>query len=154
LDVALTRRRIIGGLGGGLAFLALAMLEPQYTYLTTGLVAVHVGMRLVLGRSLRVAWASLVVFGLFAAAAVGWVLMLRNAFVQGSIADVGRGIGEVRLFAPGAIALASPATYGGFALAALTLVGLIARTPLVDSVLRALYGAVLGVGLLLTVGPT
>ena len=38
LDVALTRRRAAGGVGGGLAFLALAMLEPQYTYLTVGLV--------------------------------------------------------------------------------------------------------------------
>ena len=42
LDVALTRRRVVGGVGGGLAFLALAMLEPQYTYLTVGLAVAHV----------------------------------------------------------------------------------------------------------------
>lgn len=154
LDVALTRRRVVGGVGGGLAFLALAMLEPQYTYLTVGLVVAHVAQRAWFGRTGRWAWTPLAAFGLLVAAGVGWVFLLREAFVAGSIADVGRRISEVRLFSPGPVALGRPATYGGPALAALTLVGLAARTRAGDGWLRFLYGGVLALGLMLMLGPT
>ena len=154
LDVALTRRRVAGGVAGGLAFLALAMLEPQYTYLTAGLATLHLAARWWLSRARSWRWAPLVAFGALAGAGVGWVLMLRQAFVSGSIADVGRRIDEVRLFSPGLAALAHPATYGGPLLAALALVGLAVRPPRGDAALRFLYGAILVAGLVLTPGPT
>jgi hypothetical protein len=155
LDVALTRRRVAGGAAGGLCVLALAMLEPQYTYLTMGLIVVHVLARAWLGSPPWSAWVPLAAFGLLVAAAVGWVFMLRAAFVAGSIADIGRPIGEVRLFAPGPGALTRAATYGGPALAALALVGLAAGRPRGgEGVLRLLYGGVLVSGLVLMVGPT
>ena len=153
VDVALTRGRVRGGVGGGLAVLALAMLEPQYTYLTVGLAAGHVATR-GLGRTGRRTWAPLAAFGLLLAASVGWVFMLRQAFVLGSIADVARGIGEVRLFSPGPIALARPATYGGSVLAVLTLLGVMAGRRAGNGGLRVLYGAVFASGLVLIVGPT
>ena len=154
LDVACTRQRIVGGIGGGLAFLALAMLEPQYAYLTVGLVVAHVATLAWLGRTRRSVGVPLAAFGLLVAAGVGWVFMLRQAFVTGSIADVGRRIDEIRLFSPGPVGLIRPATYGGPALAGLMLVGLAARRRAGDGRLRFLYGAVLASGLVLTPGPT
>ena len=154
LDVALTEGRLAGAVGGGTAFVALAMLEPQYTYLAAGLAAAHAGIRLAWRSVPRLRLGPLVVFGLLALVAAAWVLMLRQAFVAGSIAEAGRQLNEVRLFARGLPGLAEPARYGGLALAALALVGLGARGRSREGGLRILYGAVLGVGVLLSVGPT
>jgi hypothetical protein len=153
LDVALTRGRLAGGVGGGAALLALAMLEPQYTYLTLGLVLVHTAVRGTLGRD-RVRVAPLVLFGLLTIGAAGWVFMLRQAFVEGSIAEAGRRLDEVRLFSPGLRGLAEPARYGGLALAALALVGLALGGRRGDGGLRLLYGAIMALGILLSLGPT
>jgi len=153
LDVALIQHRLAGGIAGGVAILALAMLEPQYTYLTIGLITAHVAMRVWLGRT-RLPWLPLVAFGLLLAAAFGWIFMLREAFVTGSIADVGRGIREVRLYSGGPGVLAQPVTYGGAMLAILALVGLAARGRPGDGALRILYGGVLAAGLALVPGPT
>jgi hypothetical protein len=153
LDVALTKGRWAGGLGGGAAFVALAMLEPQHTYLTGGLVVAHVGVRLALGLRRRLRPGPLLVFGLLAAGTAAWVLMLRQAFVAGSIAEAGRRLEEVRLFSPGLPALAQPARYGGLALAGLAAVGLGARGRSGDGSLRLLYGATLTLGVLLSLGP-
>ena len=154
LDVALTEGRLAGSLGGGTAFVALAMLEPQYTYLAAGLAAAHAGIRLAWRSVPRLRLAPLVAFGLLALVAAAWVLMLRQAFVTGSIAEAGRRLNEVRLFSRGLPGLAEPARYGGLALAALAVAGLGARGRSRDGGLRILYGAVLGVGVLLSVGPT
>src|SRR5262245_52832805 len=154
LDVALRDGRVRGGLGGGVALVALAMLEPQYTYLTGGLLAVHVAMRLGLGPARRLRAAPILVFGLLAIVAAGWVFMLRQAFVAGSIAEAGRRLDEVRLFSPGLAALADPARYGGLALAGLAVVGLGARGRPGDAGLRLLCGVALALGLVLSLGPT
>jgi hypothetical protein len=154
LDVALRDGRGGGAAGGGAALIALAMLEPQYTYLAGGLALAHAGMQLVTGSARRLRLAPLVVFGVLAIAAGGWVLMLRQVFVAGSIAEAGRRLEEVRLFSPGFAALAEPARYGGLVLAALALVGLGVRGRPGDAGLRLLYGTALGLGLLLSVGPT
>jgi hypothetical protein len=79
--------------------------------------------------------------------------MLRQAFVTGSIAEAGRRLGEVQLFSPGLPGLADPARYGGPVLALLTAVGLGARGRSGDGTLRVLYGVVLGLGILLSLGP-
>ena len=154
LDVALTRGRLAGGLGGGAALVALGMLEPQYTYLAAALILAHAGVRLALGPARRLPLGPLAAFGLLALIAGAWVLMLQQAFVAGSIADAGRRIEEVRLFSRGVPGLAEPARYGGLALAALAGVGLWARGRAGDRSLRLLYGVVLALGILLSVGPT
>ena len=154
LDVALTQGRLAGGLGGGAALVALGMLEPQYTYLAAALILAHAGIRLALGPARRLPLGPLAAFGLLALIAGAWVLMLQQAFVAGSIADAGRRIEEVRLFSRGVPGLAEPARYGGLALAALAGVGLWARGRAGDRSLRLLYGVVLALGILLSVGPT
>ena len=154
LDVALIRGRLAGGLGGGAALVALAMLEPQYTYLTLGLALVHATLRGILGRDWQFRPAPLVAFGGLALVAAAWVFMLRQAFVAGSIAEAGRRLDEVRLFSPGLQGLAEPARYGGLALAAFALVGLGSRGRRGDGGLRLLYGGALALGILLSVGPT
>jgi hypothetical protein len=154
LDVALREGRVAGGVSGGAALVALAMLEPQYTYLAGILALGHAGMRLRLGPARRARLAPLLAFAALAVVAGGWVLMLRQAFVAGSIAEAGRRLDEIRLFSPGLEALGEPARYGGLALAALAVVGLAARGCAGDSGLRLLYGAALGLGLLLSLGPT
>ena len=153
LDVALTEGRLAGGLSSGTAFVALAMLEPQYTYLAAGLAAAHAGIRLAWRSVPRLRLGPLVAFGLLALVAAAWVLMLRQAFVTGSIAEAGRQINEVRLFSRGLPGFAEPARYGGLALAALAVVGLGTRGRSREGGLRILYGAGLGVGVLLSVGP-
>jgi hypothetical protein len=154
LDVALTEGRLAAGLGGGAALVALAMLEPQYTYLAVGLALAHVVVRGVAGPQRRLRPEPLVAFGLLAIAATAWVLMLRQAFVSGSIADAGRGLDEVRLFSHGLPGLAEPARYGGPALALLAGIGLAVRRRSGDGSLRIVHGAVLGLGILLSLGPT
>jgi len=154
LDVAVTRGRVRGALGGGAALVALAMLEPQYTYLALGLALVHVTVRVVLGTERRLRVGPLVAFSVLALVAAAWVYMLRQAFVAGSIAEAGRRLDEVRLFSPGLRGLAEPARYGGPALAALALVGLGRRGRRGDAGLRLLYGVALAMGILLSLGPT
>jgi hypothetical protein len=155
LDVALRDGRLGGGIGGGAALLALAMLEPQYTYLAGALALVHAGLCLVSMGSVRgLRPVPLLAFAVLAGAAGGWVLMLRQAFVAGSIAEAGRRLEEVRLFSPGLRGLAEPARYGGLALAALAGVGAAARGRAGDRGLRLVYGAAFGLGLLLSLGPT
>jgi hypothetical protein len=129
------------------------MLEPQYTYLAGGLALGHAATRLGLGPSRRIRVVPVVAFGLLAVAAVGWVLMLRQAFVAGSIAETGRRLEEVLLFSPGLQGLADPGRYGGVALAALAVAGLSARGRPGDAGLRLLYGATCGLGILLSLGP-
>ena len=128
--------------------------SPSTPTSPSSLIVAHVASRAWFGRTGRWAWGPLAAFGLLLAAAVGWVFMLREAFVVGSIADIGRRIGEVRLFSPGPAVLAQSATYGGPGLAALALLGLVARRNAGDGGLRLLYGAILATGLLLVVGPT
>lgn len=154
LDVVLTEGRLAGGLAGGAAFLALGMLEPQYTYLAAGLAAAHGAIRLALGGWRRLRLWPLGAFGLLALAAFAWVFMLRQAFVTGSIAETGRRINEVRLFSRGIPGLGEPARYGGLALAALALVGLAAPGRPRNGWLRALYALVLAGGIVLSLGPT
>jgi hypothetical protein len=154
LDVALVDRRVRGGLLGGAAFLGLAMLEPHYTYLTAGLAVLAAAVRwLGLPPPRRPAALPLAVFAALAAAGAGWLLMLRQAFLVGSIAEAGRGLGEVRLFSQGPAALLVPATYGGVLVLALALVGL-AAPGRSRRVLALGYGLVLATGLVLSLGPT
>src|SRR6185436_3032326 len=143
LDVALRDGRLSGGVGGGVALVALAMLEPQYTYLAVGLALAHAAVRLIGRPAGRGPIAALLVFAVLAAGAAGWVLMLRSVFVTGSIAEAGRRLDEVRLFSPGPRALTESARYGGLTLAALAAVGLGARGRPGDAWLRLLYGAAL-----------
>jgi hypothetical protein len=155
LDLALRDGRVGGAVGGGAAFVALAMLEPQYTYLAGGLVLGHAVTCVGLAPRRRLRLAPVIVFGILAIAAGGWVLMLRQAFVSGSIAEAGRRLEEVRLFSPGLRALADPARHGGVALLALALVGLAVRGRRPgDAGLRLFYGAALGLATLLSAGPT
>ncbi len=153
LDGALVGGRFRDGLLGGGAFLALAMLEPHYTYLTAALLVAYAPLRwLTAPPPRRLAGMPLLAFALLAAAGAGWLLMLRQAFLVGSIAEPGRGLAEVRLFSPGPAALLGPETYGGLGLAALTLAGvLLAREA---PALRLFYGAVGAAGLILSLGPT
>lgn len=154
LDVTLREGRLAGAVGGGAALVALAMLEPQYTYLAAGLALGHAAVCLAAGLRGRLRLAPLAVFGVLGLAAGGWVLMLRQAFVAGSIAEAGRRLEEVRLFSPGLHALAAPAHYGGLVLAALAIVGLACRGRAEERGFRVFYGIALGLGILLSVGPT
>jgi hypothetical protein len=153
-DLAVASGRVAGGVAGGLALLALATLEPHYTYLIGGLLAVYVPLRwLGAGRPRRAAPALLAGAGLGALGA-GWLLMLRQSFLVGSIADAGRSLAEVRLFSAGPAALAVPAAYGGGALLLLALAGLALPGPRRDRALRVFYGGTLVLGVLLALGPT
>ena len=154
LDVALREGRVAGATGGGVALVALAMLEPQYTYLAAGLALGHAARCAVATPRVGLRPAPVVVFGILGLAAGGWVFMLRQAFVAGSIAEAGRSLEEVRLFSSGLRALAEPAHYGGLGLAVLAVIGLACRGRSSDRGARVLYGLVLGLGLLLSVGPT
>jgi hypothetical protein len=154
LDVALGRGRAWGGLVGGGALFALATLEPHYTYLAGGLAAGYAVVTwLAMPRPRRLVRVGLLLFALLAVAGAGWLLMLRQAFLVGSVAEAGRSLAEVRLFSPGPAALARPATWGGVAAAALALVGLAAPGPR-GRVVALFYGAVFLGGLLLSLGPT
>jgi len=153
LDVALTRDRLAGGLVGGGALLSLATLEPQYAYLVGGLLLAYAPVRLAAaGRAPRAA--PLVAFVLLGALGAGWLLLLRQAFVVGSIAEAGRRLDEVRLFSPGPAALGTVATYGGAVLGGLALVGLVRPAPWADGGLRLLFGGILATGIVLGLGPT
>src|SRR5262249_50831263 len=149
LDLALVRGSAAGALLGGGAFFALATLEPHYTYLLAALAAVHALVRLVTVPGVRGRARALLVFSGVAALGAGWLLMLRQAFVLGSVADAGRSLGEVSLFSAGPAALRSPATYGGSALAVLAIAGLIGSRRGTRS-MRLVLGAALAAGVLLS----
>ena len=114
LDVMLREGRVAGTLGGGAALVALAMLEPQYTYLAAGLGLGHAAVCLVTGPRRGLRPAPVAIFGLLGLVAGGWVLMLRQAFVAGSIAEAGRRLEEVRLFSPVFGLSRSPRSGGGW----------------------------------------
>lgn len=152
LDAALAGGRWGGGIGGGLAVVALAMLEPQYTYLVVGLLAAHVIARVLTTPRSGSPW-PLLAFGLLAAAGIGWLFVLRQILVTGSVAEAGRALDEVRLFSPGPGALWDPTTYGGLAMGGLALIGLGAGRDRADLGLRLVAGAALGLGAFLSLGP-
>ena len=154
VDVALTRDRLAGGLVGGGALLALATLEPHYTYLVGGILLPYIPLRLATTPAHPRRVLPLLVFGALTALGAGWLLMLRQAFLLGSIADAGRSLDEVRLFSAGPEALRTPAAYGGAALGALAAVGLVAGGRMRSGALRGLFGATLAAGLVLSLGPT
>jgi hypothetical protein len=162
LEVTLAHGRAAAGVVGGLAFLALAALEPHYTYLAAGLGAAYAALR---ARALRPRpwpWLALGLFAGLAAAGGGWLLLLRQTLLLGSLAEAGRPLDEVRLFSTGPGAFLWPATYGGVVPLALAALGLVAPGRRVERPdarrderwTRALFGAALGLGLLLSVGPT
>jgi hypothetical protein len=154
LDAVLALGRGWGGLVGGGAIFALAMLEPHYTYLAGGLAAAYAVVRwLGLTPPRRPSRIGLLLFALLALAGVGWLLMLRQSFLAGSVAETGRSLAEVRLFSPGPGALARPESWGGVAAATLALVGLAAPGPPGRGV-RLFYAAILAAGLVLSLGPT
>ena len=130
------------------------MIEPHYAVLTGILVAGYFVARWPVSRRPReVAWGPLIAFGLLAAAGVGWLELLRRAYLVGSVAEKGRSLGVVRLLSPGPAALALPETYGGVVVALLALAGLgwgrrEARR------LRVFYGLALVLGVVMGLGPT
>jgi hypothetical protein len=153
LDLALARASLAGALAGGTALLAIAMLEPHYTYFAGGLLLLYLPVRwLTLPAPRRVAPVPLVAFGALAAAGAGWLFMLRQAFLVGSVAEAGRGLDVVRLYAPGLAALGDGATYGSWAALAIGLVGLGAPGPRSRG-LACFYGVVLATGVVLSLGP-
>ena len=98
----------------GLALLALAMLEPQYTYTRWGSWRrARRDARPGRATGARGRGAARRVRALSWRPPVGWVLMLRQAFVAGSIAEAGRRHPEVRLFSPGPRILAQPPRMAG-----------------------------------------
>ncbi|MBI3456869.1 MAG: hypothetical protein HY002_13920 [Candidatus Rokubacteria bacterium] len=154
LDVALTRGRFGGGVAGGGALLALAMLEPQYTYLAGGLLVAYGVLRWRFRPPpRRLPLIPLLAFLALAAGGAGWLLLLRQVSLVGSIAEGGRSLGEVLLYSPGPAALGQPATYGGLVVAVLALVGFIAPGPR-DRAWALFYGLVLTAGVILSLGPT
>lgn len=153
LDVALTQGRLRGGLVGGGALFGLATLEPHYAYLVGGLLPLHVALRLTRAAPRRRLWAPLGAFAILGAAGAGWLWMLRQAFLVGSIADRGRSLAEVALFSSGPRALLEPETYGGVVVLALALAGL-AAGPAAARPLRLFYGGLLAGGVVLALGPT
>jgi hypothetical protein len=153
-DVAVTRGRLAGGVGGGIAYLALAMLEPHYTYLAGGLLLAYVPLRWFTASPSPGRRRALTVLAALALLGAGWLLLLRQMLLIGSVAEAGRSLAEVRLFSPGPAALGVPATYGGLVLALLALIGLVLPGFRHAWSLRVFYAGVLAAGLLLYVGPT
>ena len=154
LDVALVDRRAGGALLAGLAYLALAMLEPHYAYITAWLALSYVALRW-LGRPARcrAGLRLLLAFGAPAAAGVAWLWMLRETRLVGSVIEPGRSLEEIRGATVGPAALASWATYGGRLVAILAVVGLLGAWRH-DRALRLFYAAVALVGIVLGLGPT
>ena len=156
LDVALTEGRLAGGLGGGAALVALAMLEPQYTYLAVGPGAARMpGSGSRSGRPAGRASGPLAAFGLLAThrrdlgpdAAPG---VRRGVDRRGGPADRG---GSALLprrcrgspSRPGTAGSRSPPSPSWASRA---------RGRAGDRSFRLLYGVALGLGILLSVGPT
>src|SRR5439155_16663328 len=123
-------------------------------YLVGGILPLYLLVRLATTRAWPRRLLPLLVFGGLAALGAGWLLMLRQAFLLGSIADAGRSLDEVRLFSAGPEALRTPAAYGGAALGALAAVGLVAGGRMRSGALRGLFGATLAAGVVLSLGPT
>jgi hypothetical protein len=155
LDEATAVGRLRGGLGGGAAFLALAMLEPHYAYFAAALAPLYgAWRRLRLPSPRPPAWAPLGAFSGLAALGIAWLLSLRVAFLAGSIAEGGRRLEEVRLFSPGPAALLDPAAWGGVVLGGLAVAGLLSPEPVQRRGIRGFYLALGLVALLLSLGPT
>src|SRR5262249_42932260 len=111
LDAALVHGRLAGGLVGGGALLGLALLEPHSHVLVGAMAAVYGLLRWATGAAPRLpSRGPLLAFLALAAAGAGWLLMLRQAFLVGSVAETGRSLGEIRLLSPGPGALLMPAT--------------------------------------------
>ena len=154
LDRVLVQGSIWGGLAGGAGLFMLASLEPHYAYVIGALLPAYLAIRGVTTTRPRTrAWAPLLVFAGLGAAGAGWLWMLRQQFLVGSIAESGRSLGEVGLHSPGPAALLAPATYGGVLGILLALVGLMAGASTARA-MRCFYATVLVGGLLLSLGPT
>jgi hypothetical protein len=153
LEAALEAGRLRAGVAGGAALTGLAMLEPHYAYM----MGLAVLARLALGAARRGAGApraAIAAFALCAAPGAAWLLLLRQTFLVGSIAEAGRTLAEVRGYSPGPAALLAPETYGGWLLLALAGAGLIAPRAFSAWAPRLFYGGLLGGGVLLSLGPT
>jgi len=149
LDIALVDGRIAGGLMGGGALLALAMLDPHYAYIMGAVVLAYALLR---WNSRLVSWKPLAWFAVLAVAGAAWLYMLRQMFLQGSVASKGWSIQVVRLLSPGPVALLVPESYGGLFVLLLVLFAL--GAPGARSVKsRVFYGAMFVAGLVLGLGP-
>ena len=154
LDRALVAGCPWGGLAGGLAVLALATTEPQYAYLLAGVLVAHAALRWrFLVPSRPRSWGALLVFSLVAAAGVVWLWGFRQTLVADSVAPGGRGLEELRIYAPGLVALSRPGIYGGLGLGLLALLGVSGTLHGPERSVRVLYAGWLLVGLLLALGP-
>lgn len=153
LDVAWRDGRRSGGVAGGTAFLALAMLEPHYLYFTAGLVLLYAAAWW--GRRHRDpprrpgAWLWLA--GL-AGGGVLWALLFRATLIAGSVVEGGRRLAEVQSHARGVAVLCDSGTYGGRMLPLLAIVGLLVPDGRVGPV-RLFYGTIACAGLVLSLGP-
>jgi hypothetical protein len=155
LDQAIAGGRRAGGLLGGAAWLALAMLEPHHAYLAGAFALAYAAARWRDPGSARPRTGpALGLFALGVLAGVAWLLLLRQTFLVGSVAEAGRSLDEVRTFSPGLRALAEPATYGGLGAAALALAGCGAAASGAPAGVRLVYAGAAATGLLLSLGPT
>jgi hypothetical protein len=155
LDVALVDGRLAGGLMGGGALLALAMLDPHYAYIMGAVALLYVPLRWsAMTPPRRISLGALVAFASLALAGAGWLYMLGQTFLRGSIASGGRSIHVVRLLSPGPASLLLPETYVGLFVLLLALFGLWASDPGRPGRVRAFYGVVFAAGLVLGLGPT
>ncbi len=155
LDVALVDGRLAGGLMGGGALLALAMLDPHYAYIMGAVALLYVPLRWsAMTPPRRISPGALVAFALLAVAGAGWLYMLGQTFLRGSVASGGRSIHVVRLLSPGPASLLLPETYVGVFVLLLALFGLWAPDPGRPGRVRAFYGVVFAAGLVLGLGPT
>jgi hypothetical protein len=155
LDVALVDGRLAGGLMGGGALLALAMLDPHYAYIMGAVALLYVPLRWsAMTPPRRISLGALAAFALLALAGAGWLYMLGQTFLRGSIASGGRSIHVVRLLSPGPASLLLPETYVGLFVLLLALFGLWASDPGRPGRVRAFYGVVFAAGLVLGLGPT
>jgi hypothetical protein len=155
LDVALVDGRLAGGLMGGSALLALAMLDPHYAYIMGAVALLYMPLRWsAMTPPRRICPGALVAFALLAVAGAAWLYMLGQTFLRGSIASGGRSIHVVRLLSPGPASLLLPETYVGVFVLLLALFGLWAPDPGRPGRVRAFYGVVFAAGLVLGLGPT
>ena len=155
LDVALVDRRVVGGLMGGGALLALAMLDPHYAYIMGAVALAYLPIRWsVMTPPRRISLGPLATFALLAVGGVGWLYMLSQAFLRGSVASAGRSLDVVRLLSPGPARLLLPETYVGLFVLLLALFGLWTAVPDRQGRVRAFYGLVAAAGLVLGLGPT
>jgi hypothetical protein len=154
LDVALVEGRLAGSVLGGGALCAIAALEPHHAYIVGGLTLAYAVGR---GRgqpAARSRGTALLAFALLAAAGAGWLWMLRQAFLVGSVVEAGRRIEEIRLAAPDPAAAWAAARYGGGLLLGLAAVGLLPAGGARPPPLRGFFAGALVTGAVLSLGPT